>query len=481
MSVTYDRVFTHDDATALIGKQTDIKNGIDALTTAVGNINNTAVYDGNGDVITSTYLKKTGDIATGSTNGTISVDGTDVAVKNCFTTAGGTLTGDLTVSKSAPVISETNTALTRGTYPASTYTSFHFRVADKDDKTINGLRTMVGTDFNAIGLYTYHWKSGNNPDAVVLNWSSDETVSFYPSPSDVIDLGRYGNRWKTLYAGGGDFTGTVTQTLAGGNTSNPTDCYVIKCTNVTSGSSSSNRTFYGLHFVDSAGADLGGFYTRAWSTNWFDHRIRVVWDENSISYQFAMAGFQPLVDNVAALGGASYRWTTVYAATASINTSDERLKDNITAIPNEVLDAWGEVGWYQFQFKDSIATKGENARIHTGTIAQRIKDVFESHDLDAFRYGLLCYDEWDAEEEEKDENGNVINEGREAGTLYSLRYEEALCMEAAYQRRRADRLEERIARLEQLLIKEEPIEDAEYEPIEEEQVESDVQVLQPES
>ena len=35
------------------------------------------------------------------------------------------------------------------------------------------------------------------------------------------------------------------------------------------------------------------------------------------------------------------------------------------------------------------------------------------------------------------------------GDCYSLRYEEALCMEAAYQRRRADLLEERIRKLEE--------------------------------
>lgn len=162
--------------------------------------------------------------------------------------------------------------------------------------------------------------------------------------------------------------------------------------------------------------------------------------------------FLPLGDNKVDLGSSSSRWKQLYAGTTTIATSDERLKDNIEAIPDEVLDAWGEVNWYQYQFKDSIEEKGETkARIHTGAIAQRIESVFESHNLDANRYGLLCYDEWEAEEEEKDEDGNVITEAREAGNRYSLRYEEALCMEAAYQRRRADRLEERIAKLEALI------------------------------
>lgn len=36
----------------------------------------------------------------------------------------------------------------------------------------------------------------------------------------------------------------------------------------------------------------------------------------------------------------------------------------------------------------------------------------------------------------------------EAGSHYGIRYSEALCLEAAYQRRRADRLEERIKAIE---------------------------------
>ena len=193
----------------------------------------------------------------------------------------------------------------------------------------------------------------------------------------------------------------------------------------------------------------------------------------------------PIVDDTVTLGNGTNRFSQLYATTATIDTSDERVKDNITSIPNEVLDAWGEVQWSQFQFKDALAKKGDDARIHTGTIAQRIKDIFESRDLDAARYGLLCHDSWDASEETiidkeavteevkvvdseavYDEDGTEIAsevshmetrvvepevshvEVRPAGDLYSLRYEECFAIEAAYQRRRADRLEARIAAIE---------------------------------
>lgn len=38
-----------------------------------------------------------------------------------------------------------------------------------------------------------------------------------------------------------------------------------------------------------------------------------------------------------------------------------------------------------------------------------------------------------------------------AGDRYGIRYSEALCLEAAYQRRRAERMEQRIANIEALL------------------------------
>jgi len=198
--------------------------------------------------------------------------------------------------------------------------------------------------------------------------------------------------------------------------------------------------------IGSSGIVRCGLYTFPWVTgaSYFGAQLYASADGTTLSWN-------PTSSNSTDLGYSSRRWKQLYANTATIDTSDERVKDNISAIPNDVLDAWGEVDWVQFQFNDAIAKKGENARIHCGAIAQRIKSVFESHGIDAFRYGLLCYDEWGAEEEERDEKGNVIQEAMPAGNLYSLRYEEALCMEAAYQRRRADRLEARIEALERAI------------------------------
>lgn len=158
--------------------------------------------------------------------------------------------------------------------------------------------------------------------------------------------------------------------------------------------------------------------------------------------------FLPISDNTYTLGNASYRWKQLFAGTTTISTSDERLKQGIESVPDAVLDAWGEVEFYRYKFNESVEEKGEAARYHLGMIAQRIMQVFGEHGLNARDYGLLCYDEWQAEPAEIDEDGQIVTPAREAGNRYSLRYEECLCMEAAYQRRRADRIEARLAALE---------------------------------
>lgn len=151
------------------------------------------------------------------------------------------------------------------------------------------------------------------------------------------------------------------------------------------------------------------------------------------------------------LGNASKRWSQVYAATTAISTSDERAKTDITDPDEALMRAWGKVNFKVFQFKEALERKGEGARLHVGVIAQQVVRAFESEGLDAFRYGLLCYDQWEDEYEDVEvvdvpeivaEDGTVTpaqthTEHRlvtPAGDRYGIRYEEALALEAAYLR-----------------------------------------------
>ena len=152
-------------------------------------------------------------------------------------------------------------------------------------------------------------------------------------------------------------------------------------------------------------------------------------------------------DNAQSLGTASKRWSTVYAGTGTINTSDAREKTLVAALtPSEIAaasDLSKMVGTYQFI--ESIESKGDAARHHIGLTVQDAIAVMETHGLNPFRYGFICHDAWpeitvehpaiEAVEEETDDDGNVIRQGRpaveawteivqEAGDRYAFRYDQ---------------------------------------------------------
>ncbi len=148
-------------------------------------------------------------------------------------------------------------------------------------------------------------------------------------------------------------------------------------------------------------------------------------------------GVRPKTDKSDSVGSAAFRYSEVFADTGMINTSDEREKEQIGEIPDEWLDAWGDVQWLRFKWRDAIRDKGASARWHIGLIAQRIRDAFSARGLDAFEIGLLCYDEWqDAPHE--DDAPKVMHA---AGDRFGVRYDEALAMEAAWVRRALIRMQ----------------------------------------
>ena len=144
--------------------------------------------------------------------------------------------------------------------------------------------------------------------------------------------------------------------------------------------------------------------------------------------QFYSGGFRPQTDNTLDLGTAAQRWATVYAGTGTINTSDEREKQDVadlSAAEKRVAVALkGLVK--KFRFKDAVVLKGNNARIHVGVIAQEVVAAFQAEGLDPMRYAIVCYDEWNATDEIIGNDGIVISHVRQAGNRYGVRYEELL-------------------------------------------------------
>lgn len=135
----------------------------------------------------------------------------------------------------------------------------------------------------------------------------------------------------------------------------------------------------------------------------------------------------PLTDNATSCGAAGVRWSEVFAATATINTSDARLKEQDRPLSEKekavAIKAKGLLK--AFKFSQAVADKGDAARIHFGIYAQELADAFASEGLNAADYSLFCYDQWEAEH---DDEGNLI---REAGDAYGIRYEELLAFALA--------------------------------------------------
>lgn len=186
----------------------------------------------------------------------------------------------------------------------------------------------------------------------------------------------------------------------------------------------------------------------------------------------------PNTDGTRGLGAADARWSTVYAATGAINTSDARHKTDVRAMSTTEITVGkallAEIGMYQFL--DSVAENGADAaRWHVGMTVQRAIEIFEAHGLDPFRNAFVCYDEWEDQYEDyaaeyemqpgefDHETGREISPAfevmvkpagrtliRKAGNIYSFRNDQlALAMLAGVAATQSA-LEVRISALEKL-------------------------------
>jgi len=144
----------------------------------------------------------------------------------------------------------------------------------------------------------------------------------------------------------------------------------------------------------------------------------------------SLSGYFPQTDNTAPVGGSSLRFTTIYAATGTINTSDANEKQQVEVLSDAEKQVAAEIKTLirKFKFNDAVAKKGDGARIHVGVIAQDVKAAFEKFGLDANKYGMFCVDvyyEKDGKTIEPDEKGqypaDAVKHERQG-----VRYEELL-------------------------------------------------------
>lgn len=144
------------------------------------------------------------------------------------------------------------------------------------------------------------------------------------------------------------------------------------------------------------------------------------------AYVFNSAALFPASDNARACGDPSFRWSVVYAATGTINTSDADEKTPLRQLSEAearvAMELASLIGIYQW--RDALKAKGDSARLHVGPTAQAVCDLFNRYGLDGFRYGVLCFDAWEAHDEIRSDEGVVVQQARAAGSRYGLRYDQ---------------------------------------------------------
>ena len=163
-----------------------------------------------------------------------------------------------------------------------------------------------------------------------------------------------------------------------------------------------------VHMGDYLGADISPVYLHA----------------NGGTFYYDNATFRPTVSNKFTLGASKHLWTTVYAKTGTINTSDRTKKHGI----KDLTEVYEKL-FLKLQPKSFIFNDGD--RVHIGAISQDVEDAMQELGMDAENFAGFCKDvQYDYREYNDD--GTPVEESRYVVTDdngnpvydYALRYQE---------------------------------------------------------
>jgi len=179
-------------------------------------------------------------------------------------------------------------------------------------------------------------------------------------------------------------------------------------------------------------------------------------------------------DGILDVGHSGGRFDDIYATNGTIQTSDRNEKQDIAALTSaEMLVAKRiSVLFKTFRWKDKVAAKGDNARTHSGIVAQDVQAAFAAESLDAGDYSMFISTTWwehsfDVDAVEADDTVEPAIEAADAythmdvyktedeapsgsikKTRLGIRYPELLSFLAAYNEQRFAAIETRLTALE---------------------------------
>jgi hypothetical protein len=348
-----------------------------------------------------------------------------IQLKNDKVAIGETISSDVYTQLAFKDKNADNLAYIRDSYMANGANNLYFYVRNKFS---SGSPSTTGSV-----VYTFFGLSLDNTGKSYARLKGD----FYPYTDNLYSLGTSTNKWKAVYSSAYYLGSTAFGDIV---------------------------TYNAAEFVPrSGGAVLTGDLLASSTTNSIGFGYG--WGNGSTIYTYSpthsTAEWQGTIRLEPLKTTSNFKtmqlapdgtWT--WSGTACQITSDQRYKQQITEIDDKLLDAWGDVELVQFKYNESVDTKGESARLHTGYVVQQIDSACKSHGVDVSTYGLYCHEEYPQETKEvevEQADGTKTKETkviREASEHYSLRYTEALIVECKYLRRCIARLTARIEELE---------------------------------
>jgi len=124
-------------------------------------------------------------------------------------------------------------------------------------------------------------------------------------------------------------------------------------------------------------------------------------EANHAGIRFGASAFVPRkngvnADNLLDCAAASVRFDDIFATNGTIQTSDENEKQNIASLTSAEITAATAISklFKTYKWKDKVAAKGDNARTHTGVVAQQVQTAMADAGLDASKYAFWCSDTW---------------------------------------------------------------------------------------
>jgi hypothetical protein len=285
------------------------------------------------------------------------------------------------------------------------------------NQILNGVTVGLNGSYLGAQSNTTAMTLGNSTTYVAV-FTGGGTTSFLPATDNNINLGASGFTWKTLYLTGAMYWNGVTVTPPSGGTTflrNDGSWQTVYQSggalgtpasgNFSSGSFTwptfnQSTTGNALTATTASSATTAGGLTGTLSTSSYtlsssnNLMAFAVSGGNGFFINGSGAAVAPGADNVMSLGTSGFRWTTVYATTGTINTSDANQKQQIVDLSEaEKAVARAIKGLIKtFKFNDAVAAKGSAARKHVGVIAQDVQAAFAAQGLNAEEYGIFCSD-----------------------------------------------------------------------------------------